>query len=267
MKNVLVLMHDDAGQEARLQCALDLTRALDGHLTCLDVTTLPSPAGDAIMLGGHGMLVAEERERERKNRARIEPRLADEEAPYSWVDVAGDLAAALCDAAGMNDIIVVNRQLDSAPYPDMFGTAADTVLKSGRPVLAVPESARRFDAFGHAMVAWDGSREAEAALRAAVPLLQMAERVTILEVDDGSIRTAAFEAAEYLSRHGVKAVICRKSATSDLPSTVILDEIDRAKASYLVMGGFGHSRWVQAMLGGVSRRMLRECPVPLLLAH
>lgn len=267
MKNVLVLMHDDAGQEARFQCALDLTRALEGHLTCLDVTTLPIPAGDDIMMGGYAMLVAEERARERENRARMEPRLADEEVPYTWIDVAGDLSASLCDAAGMNDVIVVNRQLDSAPYPDMFDTAADTVLKSGRPVLAVPEGARRFDAFDQAMVAWDGSREAEAALHAAVPLLQLARGVTILEIDDGTIRTAAFEAAEYLSRHGVKAVICRKSATGDLPSTIILDEIDRAKASYLVMGGFGHSRWVQAMLGGVSRRMLRESPVPLFLAH
>src|SRR5690606_20080733 len=107
----------------------------------------------------------------------------------------------------------------------------------------------------------------EAALRAAVPLLQHAEHVTILEVDDGSIKVAAFDAAEYLARNGIKPRILRRDAHQDIPSTVILNEIEAIGAAYLVMGGFGHSRFVQALLGGVTRRMLRECPVPLLLAH
>ena len=62
MKNVLVLMHDDVGQEARFQAALDLTRALDGHLTCLDVAILPVTVDDYAMLGGAALLVADEPE-------------------------------------------------------------------------------------------------------------------------------------------------------------------------------------------------------------
>jgi len=267
MKNVLVLLHDDAGQEARFQCALDLTRAIDGHLTCVDVAMLPVAVEDYGVFASTATLIADEQAAERANRARMQPRLADEEVGYSWIDVTGDLASSLRDAAAISDILVVNRQLDSTSYPDMFGTAGEVVVKSGKPVLAVPETARRFDAFGHAMVAWDGSREAEAALRAAVPLLQLADRVTILEVDDGSIRVPAFEAAEYLSRHGVKASLLQRSSGVDIPSTVILDELEEKTASYLVMGGFGHSRMVEAMIGGVTRRMLRECPVPLFLAH
>lgn len=267
MKNILVLIHDDAGQEARFQCALDLARAVQGHLTCLDVTMLPVPADDYGVFGAAATLIAEEKAREEQNRARIQLRIADEEVPYDWIDVAGDFVTALKDASAMMDVIVVNRQLDSTPYPDMFGTAADLLVKSGKPVLAVPESARRLDAFGPALVAWDGSREAEAALRAAVPLLKHAEHVTILEVDDGSIKVAAFDAAEYLARNGIKPRILRRDAHQDIPSTVILDEIEAIGAAYLVMGGFGHSRFIQALLGGVTRRMLRECPVPLLLAH
>lgn len=267
MKNVLVLMHDDAGQEARFQSALDLTRAINGHLTCLDVAMLPVAIADYGVFGDAATLIACEQAAERRNRARMEPRLADEAVSYSWIDVTGDLAPSLRDSAGLNDVLVVNRQLDSTPYPQMYGVAGGVAVKSGKPVLAVPENARRFDVFGHAMIAWDGSREADAALRAAVPLLELAEQVTILEVDDGSISLPAFDAAEYLSRHGVKATILQRASAVDRPSTLILEELAARAASYLVMGGFGHSRMVEAMIGGVTRRMLHECPVPLFLAH
>lgn len=267
MKNVLVLMHDDAGQEARLQCALDLARAIEGHLTCLDVSALPVTVNDYAMFGGTALLMADEEANERLNRARVEPRLADEEVPYDWIDVTGELGDALEAATALTDVIVVNRELDDIHYPNMLGIVGEILVRSGKPVLAVPETVRSFDAYGHAMVAWDGSRAAETSLRAAVPLLRFARRVTILEVDDGSIKVPAFEAAEYLSRHGVKAVICRQAAGTHRASTVILAEVKTAKVDYLVMGGFGHSRLREAVLGGVTRRMLCESPVPLFLAH
>lgn len=267
MKNVLVLIHDDAGQEARFQCALDLTRAIGGHLTCLDVAVMPVMTSEVAMMGLAGEMLAEERDNERANRARLQPRLGAEDVPYSWVDVTGDLAGSLRDAAALTDIFVVNRELRSVRYPDMLGVAGEVVVKTGKPVLAVSEDARSFDAFGHALIAWDGSAAAEAATRAAVPVLQLAAQVTILEVDDGSLKQPAFEAAEYLARHGVKAVTCRQSVSSDNPATVILDQARMLGAAYLVMGGFGHSRMAEALFGGVSRRMLRECPVPLLMAH
>ena len=78
MKNILVLVHKDAGQEARLQAALDLTRALDGHLICLDVVEVPTVAGDFEESYAQSLMIADEQEREEKNRERIEARLANE---------------------------------------------------------------------------------------------------------------------------------------------------------------------------------------------
>jgi nucleotide-binding universal stress UspA family protein len=267
MKNVLVLVHDDAGQEARLQGALDLTRALNGHLTCLDVSIVPVMVNEYGLFGGSALLMSDEEANEQVNRARVEPRIAAENVPYDWSDVTGDLSEAMCDAAGLVDVFVVNRRLESASFPDMLGATGEIMIKSGKPVVALPEDAHGFDAFGRALVAWDGSRAAEAALRAAVPLLTLAERVTILEIDDHSLAIPAYEAAEYLSRHGIKPTICRKAARRGAASDVMLQEITALAASYLVMGGFGHSRLVEAMLGGVTRRMLQDCPVPLLFAH
>ena len=91
--------------------------------------------------------------------------------------------------------------------------------------------------------------------------------MAIVECSDGSVKVPAEEAAAYLSRHGIKPIVRRFDTVIDLPSTILLDQIDACKAAYLVMGGFGHSRFMEAVLGGVTRRMLHECPVPLFMAH
>lgn len=265
MKNILVLVHDDPGQEARVQAALDITRAIGGHLTCLDVAVTPVIAGDAI--GVTAMLVAEEHRAETRNRAHLQPRIQAEDVPFDWIEHSGYLGPTVLDAAGLADVIVLNRDLDDRSSPDMYGLVGDVLIRAGRPIVAVPRDTRGFDAYGHALVAWDGSPQADAALRAATPLLRLAATVTLLEIDDGSLRLPATEAATYLSRHGIHAAVRQERATFDLPSTIILDTIDEKKPAYLVMGGFGHSRFAEAALGGVTKRMLHECTIPIFLAH
>ena len=267
MKNILLLIHDDSGQEARLQAALDVTRAVQGHLTCLDVSVIAPVVASDIGVSGGAMLISLERESEVANRSQIQPRLEKEDVAWNWIDTVNYLEPALEGAAGLADLIVVNRQLDSFPLPDMRTLAAALVVKSGKPVLAVPEDVTGFKANGNALVAYDGSPEASAALCAAVPLLQLATSVTIVEVDDGSVKTGAEEAAAYLSRHGIHPVIVRAAAEGEDAGTVLLAKAASGRFDYLVMGGFGHSRFVEAIFGGVTRRLLTESPIPLFLAH
>ena len=265
MKNILVLIHDDDGQEARLQAALDLTRAVNGHLICLDVSLVTPFVGDSEGVSGGAMLIEVERETETRNRARLEPRLAKEGVSWEWIDTTDYLEPALEHAATLTDVIVVNRALDSLPMPDMRQVAASLIVKSGKPVLAVSDDASGFKVAGNALIAWDGSREAADALGAAVPLLRLADKVTILEVEDGSIAIPAEQAAVYLSRHDVHPVIVRRSGRS--AAEVILDSVYCGPFDYLVMGGFGHSRLVEAVFGGVTRRLLDDCPLPMLIAR
>lgn len=82
MKNILLLVHHDAGQEARLQAALDITRAVDGHLACIDVTPYPVLAGNEVMGYSDTVVVYDERDSEAKNKAAITDRLAREDV--SW---------------------------------------------------------------------------------------------------------------------------------------------------------------------------------------
>ena len=267
MKNILLLVHDDPGQEARLQAALDLARALDGHLICLDVAPPPFLTGDPYGFQIEGRLIADERTHEAENRAALQARLAREDVPWTWVDASGGFADALNRAAAHADVVVVNRRLESFAPADMRAVASDVVLHSGRAVVAVPEGGRSFAATGKAIVAWDGSEEAQNALHAAVPLLRLAASVEILEVDDGSIRAPAEEAATYLSRHGVSARIVRRTANGRAASGLILQEARAHDADYVIMGGFGHGRIFEALFGGVSREMLGQSPIPVLMTH
>jgi nucleotide-binding universal stress UspA family protein len=267
MKNILVLAHADNGQRSRLQVALDLTRALKGHLTCIDITMVPSSGGDYLSMGASTLLLSSEEEDEQQNRKRVEAQLVETDVPFDWIDVAGDPAICIEREAGMADLIVVNRQLDSEPFPDMLSIAGDLIVGSHTPVLAVPERTEGFNVRGRALVAWDGSKPARAAMRAAIPMLQMAGSVILLYADDGSLQIPIEDAAAYLSRHGIHAVVRRENVLKDRPGAVILAEAIADHVDYVVMGGFGRSRILESMFGGTTQRMLSESPVPVFLVH
>ena len=264
MKNILLLVHDDAGQEARLQTALDLTRALGGHLICLDVIPPPVVAGGDINVSAP-VIFADEQASEAENRAHLERRLDREDVAWEMRQVEGDLADSVISDAGLADLIVVNRKLDDPFSPEMRSVASSIALKSGKPVVAVPERCKGFDVNGPAFVAWDGSLPAMGALSGAVPLLKKAPSVLLFEVED-SHPSSVEEAARYLSRHGIHALI-RQVPKGDGPAAQIEQAIKSDGAAYCVMGAYGHGRMREALFGGVTRHMLGCSTVPLFLAH
>src|SRR5512141_103513 len=95
VKNILVLIHDDAGQEARLRAALDVTRAIGGHLICLDVAVMRVLPGDGLGWDGGAMLLEEEYESEAANRTRLTQRLGGEGVDWEWIDATGFLEPSL----------------------------------------------------------------------------------------------------------------------------------------------------------------------------
>lgn len=266
MKNVLLLIHADVGQEARLQAALDLTRALSGHLTCLDVADLPvALAGDYMSCEGQAMVMQVEREREAKNKLEIERRLAHEGVSWTWIDTLGPVGDAIVDSAALADLIVLNRKLDSARSPDMLEITSRVLTRTRKPVLAMPERERRF-AFARALVAWDGHSSCLQSLQACVPLLKLADEVKLYMVRDGSEQRDPREGAEYLSRHGVHPVV-EISDDAVVPiDMLIADEGERWQADYLVMGAYGRGRLME-LFGGVTKHMLAKSQLPLVLTH
>jgi len=267
MKNVLLLAHDDAGQESRLQAALDVTRAIGGHLTCLDVTPLPVSLADPLMVEMNTLLLEEERQREERPIDRLRARLEHEDVSWDIRSAVGEFAPAIEDAAALSDVIVVNRTLSALARHDLKDLADKLIVASRRPVLAVPPEARGCRVGGRAIVAWDGFPACTAALRAALPLLQQAEAVIIIEIAPQMGDSSAREAAAYLSRHGIHPLIRFERPLGRSVPDILLTEIAERNADYMVMGGYGHGRLIEKVFGGVTRELLARSPVPLFLAR
>lgn len=270
MKSVLLYVNDDTGLEARLQAALDVTRAVGGHLHCLRANPYnPQMAFDGVT----GMSVVYDvakltREADQKLRAEIEGRLTDEDVPWDYEEANASPARGLSRNSALADLIVLSSASGDKNNVLPLGILGDVLFNTHVPVLVQPDGVKKFDAAGPAVVAWNGSFEAGNALRAAVPMLHLASTVHILTVDeDKDHDLPPLAASEYLSRHGVTSEIHSMSAKKPSVEAVLLSTIDALKASYMVMGAYGQSRAREFLFGGVTRSLFRDCPVPLVVSH
>lgn len=267
MRNILLLAHDDAGEEARLQAALDLARALSGHIRCLNVEEMPYLVGTEYMLAdAEAVLLDQVHEQQARNRKKIESRLKGEDVAWDWVDVTGDFVPVLESHAGLADVIVLNTVLLHDDQPDMRNIGSEILTRARKPVLAMPEAARRLDIAGPVLIAWDGSSAICDTLGASTDLLALAEHVTMVQIGHIS-GTPIDEGAAYLSRHGIEPRLEYGAVDQGSIVEALLDLCARRQPAYCVMGAYGHSRLRETLFGGTTRAMLSKSPVPLLLGH
>jgi nucleotide-binding universal stress UspA family protein len=233
-------------------------------VTCLDVALPPQLPTDWFIGAGDAIVMDYVTGREGANRCAIEAKLRNEDVPWTMLDTSGAPGGELRRLSDLADVIVVSggRRADL----EARHLAAQVAAKAGRLVLAVPPSCKGFDAAGRALVAWNGSREAGEALRAAVPLLQRAASVTLIGVDRPSGGASIADAAAYLSRHGIEPEIVEEASEGKVSDT-ILARARAIGAAYVVLGAFGLPRTVEALLGGVTDALLHDSELPLLLAH
>ncbi|MBQ1562341.1 universal stress protein [Caulobacter sp.] len=266
MKNILLLVHEDKGQEARLQTALDLARALNGHIHCAEVTPLPVYPGD---FDGSmaGMVVAEDIKTEASLRRRLDVRLAHEDVSFDWTDDLGDMALCLANQSRLTDLIIVNCKKDTFFEQDRRGLASDLVMSARCPIVAVPDAAVGLNVSGAAMIAWDGSEPAAAALRAAIPLLKLARSVHLVSVGQIVDGPSARAAAVYLSRHDIHAKVHLLDSVAQTPDVLLLRQAEIDRAAYCVMGAYGRGRLYETVFGGVTRRMIEAARIPLILSR
>jgi nucleotide-binding universal stress UspA family protein len=267
MKNILLLAHDDAGEEARLQAALDLARALSGHIHCLNVEEMPYLIGTEYMLAdAEAVMLDQVHEQQARNRKKIESRLIEEDVAWDWADVTGEFVSVLESHASLADIIVLNTVLLDDDRPDMRNVGSEILMRARKPVLAVPEAARRLDVAGSALIAWDGSTAICDTLATVCDLLARAEHVTMVQIGHIS-GTPIDEGAAYLSRHGIEPRLEYGAVDRGSIAEALLDLCAKRQPAYCVMGAYGHSRLRETLFGGTTRTMLSASPVPLLLGH
>lgn len=273
MKTILVHIEGDEGQESRLGAAFDLARASGGHLVCLSVMPYAAYAlGDPAM-GAFPVttLIDAVEARRKEERVAVEARLKTEGVSWEWRAADGDASDRLVEHARLADVVVMSAGPFARLASLQMGVTGDVAIRAPAPVLAVPPGARGIVVAGPALVCWDGSQEAATALKAALPLLALSEAVTLLTVEEKDSPFTARSAAAFLSRHGISAEVVERGNGSNGGSAsieqVIRSVAAERQAAWIVQGAYGHSRMRQMLFGGVTRGLLADAPVPILLSH
>ncbi len=185
------------------------------------------------------------------------------------------IAATADDAADQFGALARDYDLAIVPQAHPDGDVAETLVieaalfSSGRPVLVVPYIQSAGLKLDRVMVCWDGSRSAARAVADAMPLLRCAGAVEAVTIDSRERRNdlAGAKIAEHLARHDIrvelKPII---SPDVDVVGTILSHAAD-ASTDMIVMGGYGHSRLREFVLGGATQGVLQSMTVPTLMAH
>jgi nucleotide-binding universal stress UspA family protein len=148
--------------------------------------------------------------------------------------------------------------------------AESALFDSGRPVIFVPYVQKAPLKLDHIMVCWDGSRPATRAIADAMPLLERAGTVEVVIVANERRKQEEIEGADmgqHLARHGLNVEVQRITRGDLDVADALLSHAADADVDFIVMGGYGHSRLREFVLGGVTRSILRSMVVPVLMSH
>ncbi|MGG5886359.1 universal stress protein [Falsiroseomonas sp. HC035] len=279
IRDFLVHLGTDKASSVRLDFAADLAERLSAHLVGLHVIDVPLPILAGAEFGG-GAAVAEMIERMHRDaidaaapvEARFRERLRLDTLSGAWRQVEGSLAGQMALHGRYSDLIVMG-QTD----PDDAETIGDSAIyaalfESGRPVLLLPRVGAPTRLGRHALIAWNARREAARAVHDALPLLALMEEVTVLTVmprkdEDGHGEQPGADIAAHLARHGLRVTVRSVAGADVTVGDLLLNEAADLGANLLVMGGYGHSRLREFMLGGATRTILAQMTVPVLISH
>jgi nucleotide-binding universal stress UspA family protein len=148
-------------------------------------------------------------------------------------------------------------------------TIEAALFESGRPVMIVPYIQKSGIKLDRVMACWDGSRNAARAISDAIPLLRKATQIDVVTVDHKDRRNElrGLSITQHLARHGLSVDLKSLVAPDSDAANVILSQAADSGADLIVMGGYGHTRLREIVLGGVTREMLKAMTVPVLMSH
>lgn len=144
------------------------------------------------------------------------------------------------------------------------------IFESGRPVIVVPNGFSSGISLDHILVAWDGSAGAARAVWDSLPLFRLAQTIEIVtisgekELNDVPAANALAGMLTFLGKKVNVSVLAFDGGTA---ASLIKQHAAKTGAGLIVQGAYGRSRWRELILGGVTREMLRDCTIPLLMSH
>jgi nucleotide-binding universal stress UspA family protein len=278
LKDILVHLDATARSGQRLDLAIDLARRHEAHLSALCVVDIGLPL--IAMDGGGGAalagLIEKLRDTALADAARVEAdfreRVRREALQGEWRQAEGMPGELLALHARHADLVIVGQDDPGAPDGSPAGLAAGLLFSAGRPVLVVPYAGDFATVGRRILVGWNASREAARAVNDALPLIAMAETATVLAANprrglDGLGEQPGADIALHLARHGASVAVEHRIAPDVPDADLLLNHAMDISADLIVMGAYGHSRLREFALGGMTRTILKQMTVPVLLSH
>jgi len=169
------------------------------------------------------------------------------------------------------DLVVIARPESAGQTAEPPGLAESLVLSSGRPIILFPPRGT-VSRVHRILVAWNATRESVRAVADALPLLAKAKAVEVLVADHERNRAShgqepGADIARHLARHGAQVEVRRLSSGGKDVGQLLLSEAAAFGADLLVMGAYGHSQLREWMFGGVTRTVLYEAGLPVLMSR
>jgi nucleotide-binding universal stress UspA family protein len=275
-KDILVYADNTKYAAVRLDTAARLALSHGAHLTALHVDHAPYMPVD---LMGTGIAIQVRQWQKTVQEERVEKirRIVDDTSTrhgieIEWRQQDGQVDDAIMSHGAYADLVVVSQAGNpfdlEQPIDPSPGALA---LSSGRPVMVVPNRAGEYQVGNNVLIAWKPCAESARAVHDALPLLKEAESVTILEanpeMEAGRGRLVGAEIGKHLARHGVKVTATSVNEKSANEGVTILARAAEIGADLIVMGGYGHSRLREVVLGGVSSHILKHHYIPVFMAH
>lgn len=193
-------------------------------------------------------------------------------ASYETLLLDDEAGAGISLRGHYSDLIVISQtnleDPDARVLPDF---PEFLIMSSGRPVLVIPHSGSFETVGGNVLVAWDAGASATRAVTSAIPLLRRADIVNIAVFNaekqgDAHGEEPGADIALYLARHGIKVNVVPSGSGIDVGNALLSTAMD-LESDLLVMGGYGHSRFREMLMGGATRTVLQSMTIPVLMAH
>jgi nucleotide-binding universal stress UspA family protein len=272
-----IIVNLSAGKSGKMvgDYAISVASRLEAHITGFAIAFVPN-----IQRAGTAYLSVEKIEAlQRDNEAAAGTIVEGFAAATASAGISAEkriLRANLSDAAAQFgriarrfDLAIVGQvEPDGSPVQTMV--CESTLFESGRPMIIVPYIQTAPLKLDRIMVCWDGSRPAARAIADAMPLLKRAGYIEVVSVTSERGKHDEIEGADighHLARHGLKVDVTRITRGELDVEDVLLSHAADSDADFMVMGGYGHSRLREFVLGGVTRNMLRTMTVPTLMSH
>jgi nucleotide-binding universal stress UspA family protein len=274
IKDIVLNLPSGTARDVASEFSISVAKLFEAHLSAVAFAYDPP----AVAMGYDGVTPtlidtwrAEYRAEAERAQAAFDERVRKEgiiaDSRVLFDDVAS-CARTFSEIARNYDLSIVGQAEPDDDIPETLMIEA-ALFESGRPVMIVPYIQKTGLTLDRAMICWDNSRNAARAVNDAMPFLKRAAHIDIVTIErkEQLEELRGAQIAEHLARHKLKVDVKAIVAPDSDAANVILSQAADSGTDLIVMGGYGHTRFREFVLGGATRGILEAMTVPVLMSH